>query len=252
MYLRLLFYYIAQNKLIYRISQRLVFDFRGENNCAIETNGEMSALTKYLNEKSPVIFDVGANLGDWTKIVLQINPSSQIHAFEPSKKTFAMLAANNFAENVRLNNFGLGSESGQREFFSAGDDSTVSSLYNRGEIINSDTLEKEIVNLETVDEYCLNNNIESINFLKIDVEGNELEVLRGGEQLLKSGRIAVMQIEYGGTYIDAGILLRDVFDYINNCGSYRFYKILFNRLEEVTYVKDLENFQYSNYLVVKK
>ena len=250
-YLRTFLTIVSQNKLVYLLAKRVVFDHRAENNCDIDTNGEMRVLKDYLAGESPVVFDVGANQGDWTKTVLQINGHSIVHAFEPSLKTFEILSANNFPENIHLNNLGLGSAVGSQEFFSYGDGSTVNSLYERGETVETKAI-KETVNIGTLDNYCLDNQITKIDFLKIDVEGNELEVLKGAERLLKSGQVQAMQIEYGGTYIDAVILLKDVFDYLNGCGEYLFYKIHFNHLEEVSYHKDLENFQYCNYLVVKK
>lgn len=246
--LRKLFYLISRNNFIYRVSKRLVFDHRGENNCEIDTNGEMFVLKKYLSEND-VIFDVGANVGDWTKTVLDITPNASVHCFEPWYSTFSKLKLNIVSQNVVLNNFGLGSLNEEKDFFIYDDNLTVNSLYLRDGLVEKDRIIKEKVTIKTLDDYCFDNKIEKIGFLKIDVEGNEMEVLKGAERMLKEKNIKIIQLEYGGTYIDAGILLKTVFDYFSNF-SFSFFKILPNRLEKVRYVKDLENFQYCNYLII--
>lgn len=246
--LRKLFYLISRNNFIYRVAKRLVFDHRGENNCEIDTNGEMFVLKKYLNENH-VIFDVGANVGDWTKTVLDIAPNAHVHCFEPGHSTFSKLAQNIDSKNVVLNNFGLGSANEEKEFYIFDNDSTVNSLYLRDELVDKDKVVTEKVAINKLDDYCFDNKIQKIDFLKIDVEGNEMEVLKGAERMLKEKNINIIQLEYGGTYIDAGIFLKDVFDYFNNY-SFSFFKILPDRLDKVQYVKDLENFQYCNYLII--
>ncbi len=246
--LRKLFYLISRNNFIYRVAKRLVFDHRGENNCEIDTNGEMFVLKKYLNEND-VIFDVGANVGDWTKTVLDIVPNAIVHCFEPGHSTYNKLEQNIDSKNVVLNNFGLGSANEEKEFYIFDNDSTVNSLYLRDELVDKNKVVTEKVAIKKLDDYCFDNKIEKIDFLKIDVEGNEMEVLKGAERMLKEKNINIIQLEYGGTYIDAGIFLKDVFDYFNNY-SFSFFKILPDRLDKVQYVKDLENFQYCNYLII--
>lgn len=91
--------------------------------------------------------------------------------------------------------------------------------------------------------------IPRIDFLKIDVEGNELEVLKGSEKMLLDNSIHIIQLEYGGTYIDANIFLKNVFEYLEKF-ELSLYKILFGKIELVNYHKDLENFQYCNYLII--
>jgi hypothetical protein len=65
-------------------------------------------LSKFKIEK-PVILDVGANLGEWSKTVKTYFPKAEIHAFEPSKATFLDLVESlRESENVSTYNFGLG------------------------------------------------------------------------------------------------------------------------------------------------
>jgi len=246
--LRRIFYLISRNNFIYRVAKRLVFDHRGENNCEIDTNGEMLVLKKYLCENE-VIFDVGANVGDWTKTVLDIIPNAKVHCFEPGRSTYSKLEQNIDSKNVVFNNFGLGSANEEKAFYIFDNDSTVNSLYLRDELVNKNKVVTEKVAIKKLDDYCSDNKIQKIDFLKIDVEGNEMEVLKGAKRMLEENNIKIIQLEYGGTYIDAGILLKDLFDFFKDF-SFSFYKILFNGIQPVCYTKDLENFQYCNYLII--
>lgn len=93
--------------------------------------------------------------------------------------------------------------------------------------------------------------MQQIDLLKLDVEGHELDVLKGAKHMLAQGQIKRIHFEYGGTYIDARILLKNFFDLLLPLG-YRCYKIYPNSLHLVErYDQVLENFQYSNWLAIK-
>jgi predicted sugar kinase len=66
------------------------------------------------------------------------------------------------------------------------------------------------VEVATLDAFADAHGIDRIDFLKIDVEGHEKDVIAGASQRLHDGRIGVVQFEYGGTYLDAGVRLREV------------------------------------------
>src|SRR5438046_4300377 len=73
------------------------------------TNGEFDFLTRNKNALR-VVFDVGANVGEWTKQVLVINPGAEIHCFEPGDLAFQELQAAHFPKNVHLNNIAIVSQ----------------------------------------------------------------------------------------------------------------------------------------------
>lgn len=111
---------------------------------------------------------------------------------------------------------------------------------------------QEAVSLKTLDGYCEEKNIQAVDFLKIDVEGHELEVLRGAERMLKGGRIGIIQFEYGGCNIDSRVFLKDLFDAFMGL-PYEFYKIHPRELLHVgKYCQKFENFEYSNWLAIQK
>lgn len=245
--IRKAFYIFSRNSFLYRIAQRYVYDHKAQNNCDIDTNGELDFLHKYLPDRG-VVFDVGANVGEWAELVMASRPNVKIHCFEPSVGTFRILASNKFISKARCNNIGLGSVREEKKFYVFGDGSTVNSMYLRDGMI---PLREDSVSIDTIDNYCIKNDIKSIDFLKIDVEGNELEVLKGASKMFQSAAIKIAQFEYGGTYIDSRIFLKDIFNYFNGL-SYRIYKIYPGYVQYISsYGSDLEDFQYANYVAIQ-
>lgn len=245
--LRKFVYVIARNKFLYRFVQRFVYDHKGQNNCDIETNGELDFLRRHL-QACKVVFDVGANVGEWTQIVLENNSHAEVHCFEPSMDTFKALLANKFISKVRCNNIGLGSAREEKKFYVFGNESTVNSVYLRDGMV---PLREYVIKIDTIDNYCAKNGVRRVDFLKIDVEGNELEVLKGAQKMLQEGRIKIVQFEYGGTYIDSRTFLLDVFNYFSDL-NYRIYKIYPGYIQLVDmYNTQLEDFQYANYVAIQ-
>ena len=177
---------------------------------------------------------------------------ARIYSFEPSRNTFETLLKENFSDKVSLYNIGLGERNEIKDFFIYADNSTLNSVFSRN-IKNESSKQgarAEKAKFETLDSFCIKNNIDDISFLKIDTEGNELSVLKGAEQYIKEGRIGAIQFEYGGTYIEAEILLKDVFKFFKD-KPYNIFKIMRNGLKYCdTYTEDLENFQYANYVAI--
>jgi len=240
----------TNSTLLYRFCGKVVDRYNGDNNCDMATNGELRLMRSALLNTT-VVFDVGANVRDWTSEALKINPTAHYHCFEPSPTTYTSLAARALPGNVRLNNVGLGDVEGHRPLFIFGDGYGVNSLYNRRGT-DAVTQCQETVCIETLDGYCKKNAVQRIDFIKLDVEGHELFVLRGGECLLQQGQIGVIQFEYGGTYIDARVLLKDIWEYVQAMNpNYSFYKLYPSGLRLVpAYRQTLETFQYSNWVIM--
>lgn len=240
----------VNSTMLYRLCAKVVDRYNGDNDSDMRRNGELRFLQRVL-AGATTVFDVGANVGDWTYEALKINATAHYHAFEPSPTTYASLEARRFPPNVKLRNCGLGEKEGERPLFVFGDGLGVNSLYER-QGTDCVTQRRETVKIQTVDGYCAANGVERIDFLKLDVEGHELSVLRGAEQLLRGGRIGVVQFEYGGTYIDARVLLKDVWEYVQATNpNYSFYKVHPSGLRSVpAYRQTLETFQYSNWVIL--
>lgn len=237
---------LSKSRIVYLFGRKVVDYHDNLNNCELETNGELSFIKRNL-QAMKTVFDVGANVGEWSLLLNRLKPEVAIYSFEPVKETFKTLISNNFNENVKPQNCGLGSEVGTTDFFVYGQDSTLNSAHDRG-VAELNKPEVETVTIETVDHFCASNGIAVIDFLKIDTEGHEFAVLKGAAEFLKNHQIKMIQFEYGGTYIDSRVILKDVYGYLKQFG-YEIYKIFPNHLELIPeYSQALENFQYSNFI----
>lgn len=244
-----------EDAAVYSGCRQYVNRCNSENNDDIRTNGELRFMKERLGS-SQLVFDVGANVGKWAALALEINPDLRLHCFEPSKPTFQKLLANNFPKTVTCNNLALGSAPGENTLYVFEEGSGLNSLYERRGLEDGWNLETqkktETIRLETLDRYCAQHSIAEIDFLKLDVEGHELEVFRGAKEALETGRVKAIQFEYGGCNIDARVLLRDVFEFFQSY-RYIFYKIYPGELRRVArYDQRLENFQYQNWAILRK
>ena len=242
------------DEYLYRVCRRYVDRYNSENNDEIRTNGELRFMRQILGS-CYTVFDVGANVGKWTELALGINPTLNMHCFEPSQETFQRLLKRAFPPNVMCNNFGLGSALEQKTLYVFADEAGTNSLYKRQGLEDGWGLapqqRTETIWLDTIDHYCQEHGITNIDFLKVDVEGHELEVFRGASDMLSESQIKVIQFEYGGCNIDARVLLKDIFDFLRPF-AYEFYKIYPYKLRLVEhYDQRLENFQYQNWVVMR-
>lgn len=103
-----------------------------------------------------------------------------IHSFEPSKETFRILSKNVVEKNVTLNNVGISNEIVEGVLYSDKDNSGLASLYERElDYLGIEFNKAEQVELITLGYYCKIHNIDEIDFLKMDIEGNEYKALGG-------------------------------------------------------------------------
>ncbi|MBI4945024.1 MAG: FkbM family methyltransferase [Bacteroidetes bacterium] len=229
-------------------------------NGEMQSNGELEVI-KYIkkiisNEKEIIIFDVGANAGDYSLNLIKIfkNSNFTLHAFEPSKKTFANLTSNLFGNNIQLHNIGIGNETGQMTLYLSHKDTagTISSLYNRNLTHrNIEMNDRETIEIATIDEFCEKNKIKKIDFLKLDIEGHEIKALEGATKMMKSDKIRFIQFEFGGTDIDARIFFKDFYTLLKE--KYNLYRIVKDGIYPIAnYSEDLEIFVYINYLAEHK
>lgn len=151
-----------------------------------------------LNTEKPIIFDVGANIGQsvfWFKSEFY---KSIIYAFEPFPITFKKLQKNSKKYNfVKLFNVAISNSdcilnirpyrrcegTAKLEELSGPDSITVKCL--------------------TVDSFCVENTIDFIDIIKIDTEGHELKVIDGAKEMLSKGKI-------GNIIIEASIFDNDI------------------------------------------
>ena len=142
------------------------------------------------------IFDVGANGGSVALNFGRVFPSARIFCFEPIAGTFAQLQSNT-RRHRQINCFQLaiGASAGEVEIHLQ-EESELNSLVPE---LNADPRCKrtERVTVDTLDNFCSKQGVSRIDFLKIDTEGFDLEVLRGAEGLLGNKCVRLVFAEVG-------------------------------------------------------
>lgn len=125
--------------------------------------------------KDPVIFDIGANIGNHSLSFARY--AKQVCSFEPVPEIFAVLEKNmqqNNLTNVWCVNTALSSEEGEEEIFVFEDNMGATSFDKHDENVTAVTVRKQIG-----DKWVSENNISQLDFIKIDTEGHEAYVLKG-------------------------------------------------------------------------
>ena len=219
-------------------------------------NGELHSLKELARrwkDKSVTLFDVGANVGEFTLEILEAFRNQQffLYAFEPSDHASAQLREKVSAlPNVQVIQKALGDKETTADLFAPTAGSALGSLHQRDlSQYNISFSPNEKVTVTTLDKFCFENKIDRIHLLKIDVEGYELAVLKGAAAMIERNAIEVIQFEFGGTSLDSRTYFKDFFLLLSP--KYKIYRILPKGLRELPkYSERLEIFQSANYLAV--
>lgn len=144
-----------------------------------------------------MIFDVGANIGQSAKVYRSHFPSSEIHCFEPIADTYELLLEGTKNLNATCHKLALGSQNMDTEIKIDihNCDSVMNSLVDKNQDERISEFKTEQVNVVTLADFCKSNNVQHIDYLKIDTEGFDLEVLKGGEGLLEKNAIDLISTE---------------------------------------------------------
>ena len=139
----------------------------------------------------PVSFDVGANEGQ----TVANFPDTLIHAFEPGSAAFEALQRRYaVAPGVTLNNLALGARRESREFIESAQNVMSSFLETGPDGWGAERLRRTL-DVQTFDDYCAARGIGHIDVLKIDTQGFDLEVIRGGLGMVGRGAIPLLFLE---------------------------------------------------------
>tara|TARA_B100002051_G_scaffold17285_1_gene13816 strand:+ start:34 stop:741 length:708 start_codon:yes stop_codon:yes gene_type:complete len=143
--------------------------------------------------KIDVLFDVGSHMGTYTDLVLRTNPGCKSFLFEPQSKIFEKIDQKySHDENVNVFNFAV-SDAEQKQNLNLNKHDLTASLldfdpksnYLKFKAllyqtdINNMNYKTELVQTITLEKFIVDNNLEKIDLLKIDTEGNEFNVLKG-------------------------------------------------------------------------
>jgi FkbM family methyltransferase len=146
--------------------------------------------------RGEVVLDVGAHHGYYTLLFSHVvGPRGQVHAFEPVPVTFQTLSENTRAgryfENIFLNPAAAGNQNGSVSFYVPGEDFGQASMKKHGEgswknAPMPDTYASHIIRLDDYAESHFGD--KKVDFVKMDIEGAELEALKGFEKTILRDR----------------------------------------------------------------
>lgn len=223
------------------------------------TNGEKWLLRQVLQAHAAakrgrpcMVFDAGANIGGYTRLALEearrTGVELEVHAFEPSPSAGAALRRAFAAEpRVHIVEAALSNQAGEGALFGGRAGNSQASLVPRAAVsAEADMVRVSLLRLE---DYIAQQAIAYIDFLKLDVEGAEFSALQGLGACLRPDFVSTIQFEYGGTALDAGTTLREIYHLLTVRGF--IVGKLFPRAMEVRpYRAWMENYAYANYVAL--
>lgn len=213
-------------------------------------NGEAQVLERLSPANLITVFDVGANVGEYTKAALAAFPKAAVHAFEVAPETAAELAANCApaitAGRVHLQRYGLSDAPGELTMYYYPDNNQLTSYSQRHPEHRSVPFTAQ---LSTLDAYCEERSITAIDFLKIDIEGHEFKVIQGGQRLFASGGVAALQFEFGAFNTGSKFIIRDYYELLPD---YWIGKVFPRNVDFRPYSWTMEEFSFCNYVAVHK
>lgn len=240
------------NRLIYRCSLSGMGVLNYESS---KVSGEELFLKSYLKGRSDaVVFDVGANAGEYSRLVRQSCASATVYAFEPHPKTFRILTESISDEAIYPVNAAVGRSAGVVSLYDyAGNDGSHHASLYRDVIENihrSPAVEHQ-VSVISLDEFAKNKAISHVDLLKIDTEGNEFLVLQGFATYIKSGRVHAIHFEFNEMNVSSRTYFRDFWEFM---GSYEFYRLLPQGMLKIDKYVPLfcEIFAYQNIVAILK
>ena len=228
----------------------------GKENMIPEKNGEFYILEKIIklcpNEKM-IFFDIGSNVGNYLKKIINLSVKykkiPQILAAEPSKETFKLLKENFRKYNINFYNNAIGKSEKMVPFYCVPGNkfSGQNSIFAQS-FLNSNYK----VQQKTIDQIVKENEILSIDFLKLDIEGAECDAIEGAQESLKKQIIKYIIMEYNRTWIASHGSLERILNYCKKY-NYELFRVKKKTLLSINYYHHiLDDFSYCNLLLVKK
>jgi FkbM family methyltransferase len=179
-----------------------------------------------INKNAAVIFDIGANSGEISVRYHTLFPAAVIYAFEPFPAMFETLKQKaGLSGNIKPVQKAIGLCSGNKTFYVNRNVDTNSllepqktGLSSDKQVVNTDKIEVDVI---SIDEFCEAEHINSIDILKMDIQGGELAALQGAKKMLAEKKIKLIYTEsyFRKQYVDQP-LFHDIASYLETFGYF--------------------------------
>ena len=209
------------------------------------TKKEFNLIKPYLNLNPSVLVDVGVNKGKYADVLIENYPDATTYLFEPQKYLYDLLLNKyRLSNKIKLFNIALDENDGEATLIKGFEGDGEASIYNRKYLKNKKKLEEK-VKCKRLDNIIIN---QKIDFIKIDVEGNEMRVLNGMKKIIQN--IKIIQIEFGGTWIDSRFFYRDLFDFFKEY-NFELYRMIPNKIIKIHKYDEIdEYFTFTNFVAI--
>lgn len=206
----------------------------------LNSEGNQSTGEKWLWQKvaksslnPTTIIDVGANIGGYTGDMMTYFPESHYYCIEPNPQTYKLLQANlKTKPNTHLYQKAVSDTSNQTvTLFDFADHAplkptqptaTMASLYQ--DVIKDfhhQPAKKYRVKTISLDDFIQTQKLKTIDWLKIDVEGHELSVLKGAKKGIRSQKINLIQFEFNDMHAYSRTFFKDIVEALRGYTLYR-------------------------------
>ena len=247
---------------MWKIGRRLYLHARREGSLDIERNGEAALLRAMAaaaaaEGRALTIFDVGANYGQWSLTLLRAlrdrrAPAAKLTQFEPvpSVRTALskVMSAWSDTGHITIEPLALSDRLGTATMVVTDEGAGTHHLKSESHNFEGRSID---VAVTTIDHYIEQNPVGPIDFIKIDAEGADPDVIRGMERLLRNGGVEMVQFEYSIHFVRTRSYLMDIFE-IGEANGYRVALLTPTHLEfHECWHPDLEHFYPAPMLLVR-
>ena len=182
--------------------------WRHPTQAQVDAQDPLLNIRSFLEQKrvSPkVVFDVGANQGDYAAQCLQLFPAARVFCFEPTPAVLQTLKQRHGADARVTIVEGAVMEADAPVTLNVRTDHVWNSVLSNGEAgIAPGAMSQVQVKGLRLDSFAAQNSIDHVDLLKLDIQGAELKALAGAEGLLRDGKISVVQLEMNFQNLYAG------------------------------------------------
>ncbi len=248
------------NKYFYRINKVLLYQslrhlgYLNDDDDNLIISGIFNNLSNFSNEVHYVL-DIGGHHGKWSLNLLNKFNVSKIYIVEANKYSFKILKENIYKNNlskkcIAYNKF-LDKEKKKIFLYDTENlGSTISSKYKESlSVRNINNLKQISIETDTLDNLVNKENIKEIDLIKIDCEGNELNILEGGIQTLIKLKPKLLLFENNYHSLITGSSIYRIKKLLNN---YKIYRLLPNSMIEIKTGIEIDSSinLFSNYLAI--
>ena len=234
----------------YFLPESILLKKRLERSIKKKDENEIELLKKFIKPGSDTI-DVGVYRGVYSYEMAKY--SNKVHSFEPNPIIFNYINKNlkKIVKNIVLYNYALSNKNGIYDLKvpirnSNYNKENFEEYYKMGRATihdknNFDKFEKFQINTKKIDEFNFNN---KISFIKIDVEGHELEVIEGAKFTIKNNK-PILLVEIEEKYSKKNVI--ESINFINTHG----YKAFYYNNKALKDISKLNNFElFNNFIFI--